>query len=244
MRLLGCSDYRGLACILLSSSGLAVLLALVFDFNYWVSLSLYLAALAAPIYIADRPRSIIWTLVSLASLALFLYDQGLWLLTSLLSLLGVAVLASSDIRASLIGLGAPIALSIHFSPQDYQWNLLSVYALLLGLAAVMITGRIHSAVVSLAALIPLISPGAPSLAAVMIELLIVVAAADLVRVSGCPFRTDPRLLYAGALLGVPTTLALMLVDSIYAKALWATGYLILLSSALSPATLSIKMGST
>ena len=236
MNLLGCQDYRGIACILLASSGLSALLALLWDFGYWISISLYLASLAAPIYIADKLRSLVWIILSMLALSVFLYDEEFWSVTSLISLAGSLVLASSDVRASLISLGAPIALSVHFSPLDYKWNLLAVYALLLGLTSVMITGRLHSMIVAIAAIAPVLSPSYFSLAAVIVELLIVVAVSDIVRISGCPFKTDSRLLYAGAVLGSLTTIALLINNALYIQALWITSYLILLSAILSPRT--------
>lgn len=236
----GCRGVRALGCLLVGLSGSALVFVPALDGDIAIrvtALSLFLASLAAPLYLVDQRVGVVWLVIAGSGLALALATPELWPFIVAVGFVGSALLALQSLSAALVSLGVTASLAVVAGPGEYKWLVLAAYTLLPAVASLLSTRRIHSLAAIGAAALVIVFAGKPeAVAASTLPVLAFIASTGLMERSMCPFRSDARLVMIGSLLAVAGLLASLGEESVAARGLWAAGLLLLVVGLLVPST--------
>ena len=230
-----CEGYKKIACWSIAISGFAALLSLVSTRpDAMIAVSTGLLSLGLTLLtLNDRTQALIVASTVALGAALSYLDP----VVGLLAVLGAGIIASipGNPGGALV-LGVAYALATITGHQSAQ--ILAILAIAVsGLTAYAYTGRIHSTVLSTAAIMPLAAPEYTAIitASIMAALL---GTGRIVEASGCPFRVENRLQIAGlAVAGMGIVMAALLGhSSAWALAYWLLGFNMLIAGALVPVT--------
>ncbi len=238
----GCSGVRALGCVLVGLSGIGLVFIPILTGAEAVrvaAFSLFLASLAAPLYLVGQRLGVAWLALSALGIALALAAPHLWPLIVAIGFLGAALLALESLPAGIVGLGVTASLALVAGPGDYKWLVLAAYSALPAAAAALATRRVHPLVSAAFAVLVLLFSGKPeAVAAAIAPVLFFLAATGAMEKSMCPFRSDSRLVMVGSLLAVAGLAASMGEPEppVAARGLWAAGLLLLVTGLLVPST--------
>ena len=187
----GCRGVRGLGCVLLGLSGLAVIFVPVTPEGEAVrlaALSLFLASLAAPVYLVNQVRGVAWMAISAVGLLLALAAPHLWPIIVGVGLLGALILALESPPAGLVGMGVTASLAAVAGLSEYKWMVLAAYALAASAASAILTRKLHAGLAALTAPLILVYAGKPEAVALsLLPVLLFLATSGVVERSLCPF---------------------------------------------------------
>lgn len=226
-----CRDVRLAGCIGLASAGFPALLSLVTDPLTPLTLSLILIALSIQAFVMDRWRYIIWASITilsqvlsatyislgyplaLSSIAIALYWGGINGIPSTLILSSTSVLAGSQ----------------------YTLHFIIAGIILVTLYTLIATHRIHSLAILLTIAPTMVGGVIVGLASLLISTLGSIAASGVIERSGCPFKTEDRIVMAGSLFSGAGILSLIASGwNTLLASLWLLGFLLLEAGVLAP----------
>ncbi len=230
-------------CVLLAGTGIVVLMAIIYDAlipfapaaTSIVALSIGLA-LVRGLY----ERIIITLLVALSwTVSIFLpeyavYGGSIVYLATIYSLIvSGSAAAISVFGASMI----PLLVGLGFNSEAILVSS-TLYIVLAGLIASLITNNLHPLIIVAASPLVLLLGDNAGLAASTIAFMTVISVSGTTRKVGCPFRIDSGLVFIGSVIGVFAVISIVfreaLGDLLPSIGLWALSYLFLLAGVLVP----------
>ncbi len=230
----GCQGYKAAGCLSIAVSGLLALSSLLHVEGKISILALSLIAISmpAPLILSSPLTGLLTVLIVLVALALNVL--GFTPAVNLLALLPALAESAKSRRLEplIAGLGLVLALTYLGFKEPL---ILSAHMITYALLASMLTRRIHSLVLSLGALTPILGGAFAALASAILVASLAIAAGGLIERVGCPFRSDARLAYVGALTASVAIVIIMLADySTIFHGYWLLGFLLVVSGLLVP----------
>lgn len=225
---MSCRSFNLAGCLGTTLIGLVALASLISTPSQWLSLGGLLLALTLVSFKLSARGYYLWLAASAVSIASSLILGN--------PLPFIAVLALALPLLGPIGLLASVAAPSlsYMTGYAYTWVLSAASILGASLYIAYSTRRIHSIAPAVAALAPLFGPTEAGLAAVLTVSVMAVASTRLVEESGCPFKTENRLVIAGGLISGAGLLLLATGWSPVNASLWLLGLLLLEAGALAP----------
>ncbi|MEB3774880.1 MAG: hypothetical protein GSR86_08145 [Desulfurococcales archaeon] len=230
-----CRGLASIGCIGIAGAGLPILASLVGEAVYWISLAIIIITASLQAFTARSPRRYLLTVTILV----------VTIVAGFVDLRMMALAAITLILASIVSSGLPGLTSIMILPAalivaGYNDPWVIRYATLAGVVVSIIylyaaTGRIHS-LASVILLAPILYGGLELvLAAPLVLLLGLTASAGFIEKSGCPFKTENRVVIAGsAIAGIGLLVMLYTGWMLQVASLWLLGVLLLEAGVLAP----------
>ncbi|MDM7275264.1 MAG: hypothetical protein P3X22_003970 [Thermoprotei archaeon] len=231
----GCRGHRVAGCLSIAVSGLLALSSLLnFEIQpFTLSLSLIAISLPALLILSSSPLigfSIILTVLAVLILNILGLTPAISLVALLPSL--IETIKSRRLEHLIAGLAIVLALSYVWFKEPLT---LSAYIVTYALLASILTRRLHPLVLALGALTPLLGGGFTALISAIIVASLAIAAGGLIENIGCPFKSDARLVYIGALTASVAIVAVIVAGySVIFYGYWLLGFLLVLSGLLVP----------
>lgn len=230
-----CRGLASIGCIGIAGAGLPILASLVGDAEYWISIAIIMIAASLQAFTARDPRAYMLVMILLVTTIAAGFISWRMLVPAAAALV-LASVASSGLSGltSIMVLPAALALS--------GYNDLGVvrYTTLAGVAVAIIylyiaTRRIHS-LASVILMAPILYGSLELvLAAPLVLLLGITASAGFIEKSGCPFKTENRVVVAGsAIAGIGLLVMLYTGWILQVASLWLLGVLLLEAGVLAP----------